>query len=196
MSRHNDLLSDTRTLCPILGRYTYSRRESEFDSHASKTRLCSRHVRELGERNFGSDRCLRLRTRVASWSAPLRIASRAASSLSSSVSNPAPRRRRACLRGSARSNAAVIANARLRRPSVCGRWLSPERPNGTTLVTSDAGLSLQTAQCRFFEGWSRGPRRSWWNWSPPAPARHTDRPKTLRSRLAPRPRMRRRHRRR
>ena len=25
-------------------------------------------------------------------------------------------------------------------------------------VTSDAGLSLLTTQCRFFEGWSRGPR--------------------------------------
>jgi hypothetical protein len=67
--------------------------------------------------------------------------------------------RRACLRGSARSNGAVITIARLRRPSVGGRWLSPERPNETPPVTSDAGLSLLTTQCRFFEGdpWSPDP---------------------------------------
>ena len=67
--------------------------------------------------------------------------------------------RRACLRGSASSNAAVIAIARLRRPSVGGRWLFLERPNETPPVTSDAGLSLLTTQCRFFEGcpWSPDP---------------------------------------
>jgi hypothetical protein len=44
---------------------------------------------------------------------------------------PGTCRPRTCLGGAARSNAAVIAIATLRRPSVGGRWRSPERPNET-----------------------------------------------------------------
>jgi hypothetical protein len=134
--------------------------------------------------------------RVASWSAPLPISSRAASWLPSSVKQPA----RA---GGALAFEAL--HARTRRSSqsrgsgarafVGDGFLSgaPERDDPRDLGCRPIPCGPASAVLR---EWPRGPRRSWRNRSPPAPARHTDRPRTLRSRLAPRPRMRRPHRRR
>jgi hypothetical protein len=98
----------------------------------AKARLGPRAASAVCER----DRRLRLRSRVASCSSPLCISFCAVSSAADA--EPGKRQRhfaprasqRACLRGLAHADAAVIPVARFRRLSVGGRWLSPERPNG------------------------------------------------------------------
>ena len=70
----------------------------------------------------------------------------------------APCAPRACLRDAARSDTAAIRSRDT--PALGHRWVmalsgAPER---TTLVTSIAGLSLQTTQCRLDRGWAPGPR--------------------------------------